>query len=243
MHIVYDSDLWWLHLIYDYDLRWLCFEPTRCDMLIHDDLIKQLVWLVVTRIKQNCKCTLLTSYQWRLIWIYFISSWIQWQLCAWYTKAWEIPDLGGCKLTARINKNSERNWNRQQYAGKTFKSRAIVGHWYPIVSIYFYENAMTTMMVLSQGYALVFGNFDVRKSFQGLDRLRDCVVEKGMPTKLWRQVTARKRWPNFPRDCVEEKGRTRNEFVLVINISRWNLKHTGSVHWNNELITIHWEKK
>ena len=31
---------------------------------------------------------------------------------------------------------------------KHFRSRAIVGHWYPIMSIYFHEHAMTGMMVL-----------------------------------------------------------------------------------------------
>ena len=43
-------------------------------MFIHDVLIKQLVWLVVTRSEQNCKCTLLTSYQWGIMWIYFKSN-------------------------------------------------------------------------------------------------------------------------------------------------------------------------
>ena len=44
----------------------------------------------------------------------------------------------------------------QQYVGKEFKIRAIVGHQYPIVSIDFHEHAMTGMMVLRQAYALVF---------------------------------------------------------------------------------------
>ena len=38
-----------------------------------------------------------------------------------------------------------------------------MGHWYPIVSIDFHERAMTGMMVLRHGYALVFVSFDVRK--------------------------------------------------------------------------------
>jgi len=49
--------------------------------------------------------------------------------------------------------------------GKAFKGKAIVGHWYPIVSINFHEHAMNTMMVLRQGYALVFGPFDARKHY------------------------------------------------------------------------------
>ena len=32
MHVIYDSDLWWLHVIYDFDLWQLSFELTRCDM-------------------------------------------------------------------------------------------------------------------------------------------------------------------------------------------------------------------
>ena len=54
---------------------------------------------------------------------------------------------------------------------KHFRSRAIVGHWYPIVSIDFHEHAMTGMMVLRQGYALVFGSFYARDPCQGMDRL------------------------------------------------------------------------
>jgi len=50
-----------------------------------------------------------------------------------------------------------------------FRSRAIVGNWYPIVSIVFHEHAMTSMMVLRQGYALVFVYSDSRKPFQGMD--------------------------------------------------------------------------
>ena len=61
-----------------------------------------------------------------------------------------------------------------------------MGHWYPIVSIDFHEHAMTYMMVLRHGYALVFGTSDVRKPFKGRGRSRDCVAEKGMPKKLGR---------------------------------------------------------
>jgi len=54
---------------------------------------------------------------------------------------------------------------------KNFMSRVIVGHWYPIVSINFHEQAMTNMMVLRKGYTLVFGPSNVRKPCQGMDRL------------------------------------------------------------------------
>ena len=61
----------------------------------------------------------------------------------------EIPGLGGwLKLTARIS-SGKRNWNKKQYAGKLFTRRAIVGHWYPIMSINYHEHTMTGMMVLS----------------------------------------------------------------------------------------------
>jgi len=32
------------------------------------------------------------------------------------------------KLTTRISSINERNWNMQQFVGKLFRSRAIVGH-------------------------------------------------------------------------------------------------------------------
>jgi len=44
-----------------------------------------------------------------------------------------------------------------------------MGHWYPIVFIDFREHAMTAMMVLRQGNALVFGPFDSRKPCRGMD--------------------------------------------------------------------------
>jgi len=56
-----------------------------------------------------------------------------------------------------------------QYVGKAFRNRAIVGHQYPIVFIDFHEHAMTGMMVLRQGYALVFLYSVVRKPCQGMD--------------------------------------------------------------------------
>lgn len=46
-----------------------------------------------------------------------------------------------------------------------------MGHGYPIVSIDFHEHAMTSMMILSQGCALVFVSFYVRKPCQGMNFL------------------------------------------------------------------------
>ena len=68
--------------------------------------------------------------------------------------------------------------------GEHFRNRAIVGHWYPIVSIDFHEHVMTSMMVLREGYTLVFGPFNARKPYQGMDCTRDWVVKKGIPGNL-----------------------------------------------------------
>jgi len=73
------------------------------------------------------------------------------------------------KLTSIISNNNKGNWNKKQYAGKAFNSRAMMGHWYPIVSIDFHQHAMTNMMVLMQGYALDFVSFGARKPCQGID--------------------------------------------------------------------------
>jgi len=122
---------------------------------------------------------------------------------------------------------------------KHFRSRTIAGNWYPLVSIHCHEHAMTDIMVLRRGYAMFFRPSDVRKPCQGRGCSRDCVVKKGMPTKLGRCVIAQNEVTIFSRGCVAEKGRTWNTLILVISISRWNQKHIGSVIWNNESITIH----
>jgi len=54
---------------------------------------------------------------------------------------------------------------------KEFRNRVVVVHWYPIMSIDFHEHAMVGMIILRQVYSLIFGPFNVRKHFQGLDRL------------------------------------------------------------------------
>ena len=110
-----------------------------------------------------------------------------------------------------------------------FKTRAIVGHRYPIVSIDFHEHCMRSMMVLKQLYALVIWPSDARKPCQGKSRSRDYVGENGVPAEL-RSVSLHWRgWSNSLGDYVEEKGRLRNGFVLVIGIARWNQMYIGSV--------------
>ena len=64
---------------------------------------------------------------------------------------------------------------------KNFRSRAIVGHWYPIVFIDCHENAMNGMMV-EAGICLVFFYiFRCEEAFP-----RDRLPEMGVPTKLGR---------------------------------------------------------
>ena len=94
--------------------------------------------------------------------------------------------VGWLKLTTRNSNRSEIYWNRHKNVGKAFMSRAIIRHWYPIVSIDFHDHAMVVMMVLRQGYALVFVSSDARKHFQGMD------FPMGVPTELGRCVDAHK---------------------------------------------------
>ena len=88
MIMVYDGYMWFMILIYDgcvwANLMWYVYTwydiiflyTIWYDMFIHNDLIKQLVWLVVTGSKQDCRCTLLMGYQWGMMWIYFNLFWI-----------------------------------------------------------------------------------------------------------------------------------------------------------------------
>ena len=86
---------------------------------------------------------------------------------------------------------------------KYFRSKAIVGHWYPIVSIDFCEHAMTSMMVLMHGYALVFRPSNARKPCQGRGHPRDYVLKKGIPSELGRCATTWKGVNEFPEGlCI-----------------------------------------
>lgn len=62
---------------------------------------------------------------------------------------------------------------------QVFKSRAIMGHWYLVVSMNFHEHSRNLIMVLRKGYSLDFVPSDVRKRFQGMDHLRRYVGELG----------------------------------------------------------------
>jgi len=55
-----------------------------------------------------------------------------------------------------------------------------MGQWYPVASIDWHGNGMTSMMILRQRYTLVFAPSNARKPCQGMDCLRDCVAEKGI---------------------------------------------------------------
>jgi len=55
-----------------------------------------------------------------------------------------------------------------------------VGHWYPIVSIGFHEDAMNGMMVLRQGYALVL-DLPMRGSLA-----KGCTAQDGGGKGTWK---------------------------------------------------------
>jgi len=63
--------------------------------------------------------------------------------------------VGWLKLTAKLAATTKGIGTFNNMPLKHLRSRAIVGHWYPIVSINFYEHSMTGMMFLRQVYALV----------------------------------------------------------------------------------------
>jgi len=140
--------------------------------------------------------------------------------------------VGWSKLTTNISNNRKKNWNRQQYVGKAFRSRAIVGHWYTIVSIDFHEHAMTDMMVLRQVYALVV-DLPMRGS-----------LSKGWITRdrgywgTWKVSNCTEGVTRLCEGLCSREGNSRDGFFLVISITRWNQMHIGSVPWNNELVTI-----
>jgi len=69
--------------------------------------------------------------------------------------------------------------------------------------------------------------------------LRDCVVENGMPIKFGRCVNARKGVTVLPEGLCSREGKVGDGLALVINITRWNQMHIGSVPWNNKLVTFH----
>ena len=75
-----------------------------------------------------------------------------------------------------------------------------MGHWYPIVFFDFREHAMTGMMVLNQGYALVFGSFVMRKPCQGMDH------QEGYVGELGRCVTAQKGVTGLPERLCSREG-------------------------------------
>ena len=99
-----------------------------------------------------------------------------------------------------------------------------MGHWYLIVSIDFHEYAMISMMVLSQGYALDFVSFDVRKPLP-----RDELPEMGVPSKLGWCVNAWNGVKEFLEGMCRREGKSGDGFVLAIKIYRWNQMHIGSV--------------
>ena len=118
-----------------------------------------------------------------------------------------------------------------------FRSWAIVGHWYPIMSIDFHEHAMTSMMVLRQVYALGFLSSDARKPCQGMDYPR-----WGCQWNLegeWLHG----RGDQIPEGLCSKEGKVTYGFVLVISISIRNQMHIESAPSNNVSVIVHWEDK
>ena len=72
MILVYDGYMWFMILIYD----GCVLSQTNVICLYMMIWSKILVWLVVIGSKQDCKCILLTSYQWGMIWSYFNLFWV-----------------------------------------------------------------------------------------------------------------------------------------------------------------------
>jgi len=60
----------------------------------------------------------------------------------------EILDLGGWNWLQELVPTTKGIGIGSNMLVKHFRSRAIVGHWYPIISIDFHEHAMAGMMVL-----------------------------------------------------------------------------------------------
>ena len=146
-------------------------------------------------------CTLLTNYQWGMIWGYFnlFESNGSYVLGTWmHEHAW----LSGRNRLQVLATTMKEIGTCNNMLVEHFRSRDIVGHWYPIVSIDFHEHIMTGMMVLRQGYALVFISSDARKPCQGMDYPR-CECQWNLES-VWLH---RRGWPDYLRDCVAEKGR------------------------------------
>lgn len=94
---------------------------------------------------------------------------------------------------------------------------------------------MTSMMVLRQVYTLVV-DLTMRESLD-----KDRLPGIGDDGEHGRWVTARKGVTSFPEGLCNREGKSSDIFVLIMRISRWNQIHTGSLPWNNESVTVHWE--
>ena len=143
------------------------------------------------------------------------------EVCAWYRKHGNayLGDWNQLQALATMTKGIAAC---NSMLVKNLRSKAIVWHRYPIVSIDFHEHAMTDMMALRQLYAW-FLSFRCEEALP-----RDGSIGIGNARELRRWVTTRKGVTKFLEELCRRGGNSMDGFVLVIIISRWNQTHIGS---------------
>ena len=84
-------------------------------------------WLVVTWSKQDCKCTLLTSHQWGMIWgyLYLFKSNGSYVFGTWMH---EHAQLGGWNALQELAATTKEIGTCSSMLVEYFRNRAIVGH-------------------------------------------------------------------------------------------------------------------
>ena len=165
MILVYDDYMWSMILVYDGYMWFMMLIYAGCVFRsLHVICLYMMIWskMLVDLLWQEVYKTTSVPY-WRAtndVWCEFISIYFKSNgNYVFGTGMHKHARVGWLKPTTRISSISERNWNMHEYVGKHFRSRAIVGHWYPIVSIDFHEHVMNYMMVLRQRYALFFVSY------------------------------------------------------------------------------------
>jgi len=127
------------------------------------------------------------------------------------------------KSTVRIRNSIKGIETCNSMLVKHFRSRAIVGHWYPIVSIDFHEHALTGMMCWGS-YMPYF-----------LYLLMQGSLSKGWTTRdgganwTWKVSDCMEGVTEFPMDCVAEKGRSWMDLFWSLAL-RYGIKCTSGVH-------------
>ncbi len=147
MHVIYDYGIWWLYLIYDFGL----FMTFFYDGCVWDNLMWYL-YLVKYASLTCCywKRKRLQMYlidklpmQYNVNLFQFILNLME-VMCL--VQEYMKCSVRWLKLTARISSRNKGIETCNNMLVKHFRSKAILGHWYPIVSIDVHEHAMTSMM-------------------------------------------------------------------------------------------------